>query len=122
MKFVSARKFDLVTTLGHVIAFEKNTPTHVPKALHREAISQGCVAVDGDVDMEDKKEEVVVLDPAERTEMIKMVLADMKERNVSDEFTATGLPKVKIVALASSVPDVTAAEISGLWEALNADA
>lgn len=119
MKFVSQRKFDLVSTLGHVIGFEKGVPINVPPALHKDAIAAGCVAVDGEVEFDvAKKADPSPADPAERAEMISMALVDMKERNVSSEFNANGTPKVKIVAGITGF-DVTAAEVAELWDTLN---
>ena len=119
MQFVSQRKFDLVSTLGHVIGFEKGVPIHVPTVLHKEAIAAGCVAVDGEVNFDEAKDAPVVMNTAERTEMINMALADIKDRNVSTEFNATGVPKVKVVATSTGIADVTAAEITALWDAMN---
>jgi hypothetical protein len=117
MKFISNRSFVLASVLGHSIAFEKGVPTHVPKECHREAIGAGCVASDGEVEMETKKPETV-LNEDERNEMLRMVLADMKTRNDREEFTATGAPKVKAVEKLAGF-DVTSAEVAELWAGLN---
>jgi hypothetical protein len=117
MKFISNRSFTLTSLTGHSINFEKGVPAYVPKECHREAIGAGCVADDGEVDMGDKKPEVV-LNEDERLEMLRMVLVDMKSRNDRDEFTATGAPKVKAVEKLAGF-DTTTAEIAELWAGLN---
>ncbi len=121
MKFIMNRNVTIASTLGHSIAFEKNVPTFVPPAMHQEVVGKGAVPVDGEVQFDDMKSEVnnAPADGAERAEMIKMVLADMKERNVNEEFTAGGSPKVKVVSTQAGF-EVTAAEVADLWNAMKA--
>ena len=121
MKFVMNRNVTIASTTGHSVVFVKGEPTYVPPAMHKEVAGQGAVPIDGEVSFE----EIVIEDNTptnadERAEMIKLVLADMKERNVSEEFTAAGSPKVKVVSGLTGFP-VEAAEITDLWNALKGE-
>jgi len=126
MKFTLPRNLTVSSVSGHSIAFKKNEPTYVPKSMHHEVLAIGAQPADAkveDIEFDDQAkgpEKVAPVDPAERNELIKMALADIKTRNVRDEFTATGKPKAKVVATALGF-EVAAREIDELWLALLGD-
>lgn len=121
MKFTSHRDHVVTSTSGHAVAFKKGVPTHVPKAMHHEVLAAGAVPANVDeVEFEDgpKGNEVVVpTDPAERNELIRMTLANIKTGDARDDFTANGVPKMKVVTTALGF-EVSAREIADQWQAL----
>lgn len=126
MKFTLSRNLTVASVSGHSVAFKKGEPTFVPKSMHHEVLALGAQPADATVDdiqFDDQPkgpETIVPADPAERAELIKMTLADIKTRNVREEFTATGKPKAKVVATALGF-EVAAREIDELWLALLGD-
>lgn len=127
MKFTLSRNLTVASVSGHAVAFKKGEPTFVPKSMHHEVLAIGAQpagesSVD-DIKFDDQSkgpESTAPHDPAERAELIKMTLADIKTRNVREEFTATGKPKAKVVATALGF-EVAAREIDEQWSALLAD-
>ncbi len=119
MKFAMSRHH-VVTGLGHAVEFFPGKATHVPRELHRMVVAAGAQPVDGDeVEFETKTTEVhVPTDPAERNEMLKMALADMRLSEDREIFTANGVPKVKAVATMLGY-EVTAAEVGAAWSEMN---
>lgn len=127
MKFTLNRNFTVSSVSGHSIAFKKGEPTYVPKAMHHEVLALGAVPA-GEASVDDIKfddqdtgpEAIAPHDPAERNEVIKMALADIKTKNSRDDFTATGKPKAKVVTTALGF-EVSAREIEEQWLALLGD-
>lgn len=126
MKFTLSRNLTVASVSGHAVEFKKGVATYVPKSMHHEVLALGATPADAsvdDVEFDDQAkgpETTVPHDPAERSEMIKMALADIKTRNVRDEFTATGKPKAKFVTTALGF-EVSAREIEEQWLALLGD-
>ena len=120
MKFVMTRDHTVASTAGYAIEFKAGVPAHVPRAMHREVVAAGAVATDGDeVEFETKPKAAGSPDDAiERAEMIKMALADILERNVREEFTATGVPKIKGVEKMVGF-EVSSREVGELWTEMN---
>lgn len=126
MKFTLSRNLTVASVSGHAVEFKKGVATHVPKSMHHEVLALGATPAGDasieDVQFDDQKgpETIAPHDPAERSEMIKMALADIKTRNVRDEFTATGKPKAKFVTTALGF-EVSAREIEEQWLSLLGD-
>lgn len=120
MKFTLNRDLTVCSVSGHAVAFKKGVATFVPKSMHHEVLAIGAVAADPDeVEFDDqvKPTKEAPADPAERAEMIRMALADIKARNAREEFTATGVPKAKTVVTILGF-EVSAREIGDEWQAL----
>lgn len=109
--FVSRRDFMLRTTLGHCISFEKNKPTHVPKALHALALEKGILPCDDagqelelasaqDVAAPEAPKLEVPEDAEARQDAIKNVCREIAKRNKSSDFNAGGTPRADSVTLA----------------------
>ena len=126
MKFSMNRNITLASVSGHSVEFKKGVPTYVPKSMHHEVLAQGGQPVDATVDeveFDDQSkgpDTTAPHDPAERGEMLKMTLADIKATNNRDDFTATGKPKAKVVSTALGF-EVSAREIEEQWLALLGD-
>lgn len=114
------RDHTLVTTKGHVIAFAKNTPTHVPPAVYQDAIAIGAVPVDGtDPDVLDEgKQETVALTLEEREAAIIATFEGLIERNERDTFTAAGHPHFNAVSALVGFK-VQGKEVSNAWQKFN---
>lgn len=120
MKFTLNRDLTIASVSGHSIAFAKGKPTHVPKSMHHEVLAAGAIATDVDkIEFDDQKQLTVESpeDPTERAELIRQVLADIKARDVREEFTANGTPRMKTVQIALGF-EVLASEIADQWKAL----
>lgn len=111
------RNYTMATTKGHVIAFEKNKPTAVPKSAYNDAIAIGAMPADGaDPDvLPNEKNDVVPQDPADRNPLIYAALVKLIERNDREDFTAAGSPTVDAVSREVGFK-VAAKEIAGQWQ------
>ena len=111
------RNYTLATTKGHVIAFKKDEPIHVPRGAHNEAIAIGAVPADGDDPnvLEDEKKDTTPQDPAERNPLIFDAITKLVDRNEREDFTAAGSPTVDAVSKEVGFK-VSAKEISGQWQ------
>lgn len=118
MKFKLNRDLTIVSRFGHAVAFVKGEETHVPAEMAHEVIALGAVAVEGDVQFADQtvKASTEPNSPVERTDLIKLALADIEARGNRDDFGSTGTPKVKVVEALLKF-DVTGKEIGELWSA-----
>lgn len=121
MKFTLNRDHTVSSVSGHTVRFDAHKPTFVPKSMHHEVLAIGAVAADLDaVEFDDQQKGAEVIspaDPAERAELIRMMLADIQGRDNRDEFTANGVPKMKAVVTALGF-EVTASEIGEQWKVL----
>ncbi len=123
--FVSNRDIVLHSIQGHSIAFEKGIPTHVPRALHSEAMEKGILPVDDKGESlpagtvpDPKPIPVITLspeDPADRVEAIKAACEAIYARNSSTDFNAGGAPTSKAVTAALGWK-VEAKEIAPIWQ------
>ncbi len=115
MNFTLNRNHTVASVTGHSIKFVKDVPTYVPRQMHREVKAIGAVECDGDeVDFSAPEKPAAPVDQIERDELIKMALAEIREKNDRDDFTATGTPKVKTVTEMVGF-DVQAKEVAALW-------
>ncbi len=95
------RRANLSSVLGHIISFHKDKPVAVPPVLMREAVNMGAVPYDKTVDVAEKLAEDKAgqpVDPSERLEAIRVVIDEMVEENLRDDFTAASTPKVSNVS------------------------
>lgn len=117
MKYTMNRDVTVSSKLGHSVAFVKGEPTFVPAEMAHEVLAAGGVPDDMDkVAFPDQgqKPAGTPTDPAARTGMIRLALADIAARNQREQFGANGTPKVKAVEHALGF-EVTGKEINELW-------
>ena len=114
------RDYTLVTTKGHVIAFAKNTPTHVPPSIYQDAIAIGAVPVDGtDPDVLDaEKKETLPMTLEEREAAIMATFDGLIERNERETFTAAGHPHFNAVSELVKFK-VQGKEVAAAWQKYN---
>ena len=114
------RDYTLVTTKGHVIAFAKNTPTHVPPSIYQDAIAIGAVPVDGtDPDVLDaEKKETLPMTLEEREAAIMATFDGLIERNERENFTAAGHPHFNAVSELVKFK-VQGKEVAAAWQKYN---
>jgi hypothetical protein len=85
-----------IAALGHSIQFRKGEETHVPSALHQEAMKFGAVPCDADAKLnmpKQFKKPVIPVD-GDRMQAIIKACAYLQDKNAKDDFGANGLPKV----------------------------
>lgn len=99
-KLVLNRNYVLATTMGHVIAFQKDVPTAVPPAAFAAAIAIGALPADGsspdllvDAPVSDEP-----MDPAIRNPLILEAITKIIARNSREDFAASGAPKYEAVS------------------------
>lgn len=116
-KLVLNRDHVLATTKGHMIAFKKGEPTHVPAAVYQDAIAIGAQPEDGSDPnvLEDKKDSKAPADPAERNPLILAAIEKIVAGNERKDFTAAGSPTVKAVEREVGF-DVDAREVATVWQ------
>lgn len=114
------RNYVLVTRMGHVVAFEKGVPTHVPYAVYQEAIGIGALPADGSDPnvLNDDKRNTTPSDPSERNPLIMKAIKTIVEKNERKDFTAAGSPSVKAVERELGF-DVDGREVSAVWQAFH---
>ena len=97
---ISLRKFRLASTSGHVVFFEPNKPTPVPKEAVREAMEQGCVPADAKDAPEfvDATKPMVEFSGTLRTSLLYLVIARMIEENDTKSFDSGGRPKAVVLS------------------------
>lgn len=95
MMFTTPRDRVVATTKGHVINFKKGVPTFVPYVAYDEVMAAGAVPV------EELPEDAAkaVKDPqgSERDGLIVMALEEVVLKNSPKDFTAAGVPHVKVL-------------------------
>lgn len=116
-KLVLNRDHVLATTKGHMIAFKKGEPTHVPAAVYQDAIAIGAQPEDGSEPnvLKDEKTDKAPADPAERNPLILAAIEKIVAGNERKDFTAAGSPTVKAVERELGF-DVDAREIATVWQ------
>ena len=114
------RDHTLVTTKGHVIAFAKDIPTHVPPAIYQDAIAIGAVPVDGtDPNVLDAtKQEAAPMTLEEREAAIMATFDGLVARNERETFTAAGHPHFHAVSELVGFK-VQGKEVSTIWQKYN---
>lgn len=116
-KLTLNRDYVLATTKGHIIAFKKDKPTHVPASCFQDAIAIGAVPADGSDPnvLEDKQDSKAPADPAERSPLILAAIEKIVAGNERKDFTAAGSPTVKAVERELGF-DVDAREVATVWQ------
>ena len=94
MKFVLNRDKVLVSMFGHVIAFKKDVPTYVPKALWVEATAIGALPEEEMPEGEDG-DKAPELTEEERKEKAFAAFKALVLRNERGDFSPTGVPSPK---------------------------
>lgn len=98
MKFVLNRNYALRTTRGYMLDFVKGVPLDVPAIIENEVIAIGGECVDGKVDpLGDEPVEKVIPQGSDREAIIMAAMEDMANSNKRSDFTAQGLPHVKVI-------------------------
>ena len=117
MKFVMQRNHT-VTAAGHAVKFTAGKAVHVPPELHRTVIGEGAVVSEEEDEAVDFSDAPAAQgapeNAAERAELIRMALGDIRSADMRENFTANGSPKVKAVGKIVGF-DVSAHEINDLW-------
>jgi hypothetical protein len=118
MKYTMNRNVTVSSRFGHAIAFVKGEAAHVPPEMAHEVLAAGGVPEDIEkvafADQSADKSGVSPTDPKERSGMIAMALLDIEKAAHRDDFSATGVPKVKPVEKLLGF-EVSAKEIAELW-------
>lgn len=112
MKFKSNRKVTLAA-MGHVVHFEPGDTKPVPKALEQEAVDQGLEAI------VEKGESAPAAtsagDDSVRIGKIKAAMLELLRKNHPNDFTAGGVPKVKVLQAMSQEKTRSNDELLKLW-------
>lgn len=89
----------IASTLGHMITFTKDEPLPVPEVMVRTCAEYGAVRADGEDAIKEEVDETPAqpIDPGHRLEDVSKALETIVERNDSNDFTAAGIPNVKVV-------------------------
>ncbi len=97
-EFVVGRNITVRTINGITVRFRSGEPTYVPPQAHEAVIGIGARPVDGEIDLPDK-EDVLVLPKApagtERDSQIKDVIRAMVARNDREDFTGANKPDAR---------------------------
>lgn len=118
------RDHTLHSLTGHMIAFEQDKETFVPKQCVKEALAIGARLVDGEsiekaVEEENKAPKLLFIeDPDVLRPMVKDALIEMKTRDKRGDFTAAGKPSLSVVASIAGLEKrcLSAAFIEEVWE------
>lgn len=119
MKFKALRACTL-THLGHVVVFAKGQTRELPPVLHSLAVEEGLEPEleKGEIAPEAGKAPEA---DAARIAKLKEALIAIRTKNDTKDFTAGGIPKVKVVELASGERPENADELAKLWAEVNAE-
>ena len=101
-ELMMGRDFTLRTTKGHTVRFERMVPRMVPSAVVEEAMRYGAFPVNPDklASIQSETEDAEVAEAArikDRDSIVKAKIREMMERNHRDDFTAGGLPNVRVI-------------------------
>lgn len=114
---VANRDVVVSSVRGHTIAFKKDVPQHVPKALHEQCLAVGILFEDGDdADAHEPANEVTNQDEQIKEAMMSILLA-----NDPDTYTASSMPKLDVLSERAGVT-VDAATRARLWKEVKAEA
>lgn len=106
------------TKFGHTVHFTKNKPTPVPGMAIETCIAAGGVFCGDDEDYvtegELKKDEAAPLFGFERKKKLLEVCRKIAAKNVPDDFTATGVPKLRQVEEDAGFT-INRAELNDVW-------
>lgn len=99
-KMMTNRNYNLRSTKGYIVDFKANEPTIVPSLVIEEAIGIGAAFCEEDANFFPQNNVNTAAEPLygfERKEAVLTACNRMIERNDPDEFTSTGLPKMKVI-------------------------
>lgn len=117
------REHVLVSKSGLSIQFLKNTPTHVPPRVIREAIALGAEAAEEDKSVVTKA--MAELDAAKdeaaaRAPTIEAAVRKLLERNQRGDFTAGGRPNMNVLFRETGL-QVAPEELEPIWVKVKAE-
>jgi hypothetical protein len=112
------RNKTVASTLGHMITFTKDVPMEIPLVMVRSCAEIGAERVDGkDAIVEEVEEKVnQPIDPGVRLDAVGVAIQAIVDRNDSQEFTAAGMPQVKVVSTEVGYR-VDKTEVTAAWKA-----
>lgn len=121
MKFVVNKDRVVASTTGHVIAFKKGEPTHVPPEAVKDVMAVGGVPEDDDFDADPPKTDgpQEPTDPVARQVALFDAFSAIVKRGRREDFTAGGTPHQKALAAELGWP-VPAKERDAAWVEFNA--
>lgn len=101
-KFMMQRDRTVASLSGHIIAFKKGEPIHVPPAAYSEVMAAGAVPVDDDFVQPADPDATTTdsgesLDPVARKDKIIAAFETLKARNERGDFGADGKPHPKAI-------------------------
>lgn len=99
-EMISIRKFDLATTLGHMIHFEAGKPVYVPDEAVPLAMGAGCVPVK-DVDQalfDNIQRSKVEFTGDLRSSLLHIVVGEIVKNNRPKDFDGSGTPKHEVIS------------------------
>lgn len=120
---VSNRNYTLRTTLAHTIFFAAGKPTRCPNSVLDQAIAVGIIPCDQADMPSDGLDGVLPVEAtgSARIQQIRTVIEALMRRNGRNDFTASGLPNIKVVneALQYRI-DIT--ELGKVWHMMQQEA
>lgn len=120
MNFTLNRDKVVNSNKGHVIEFVKGVPTYVPKEVWEEALAVGAQPVE-EINMDaDEVKKSNAPNGEERELLITAALEQTSEKNMPNDFTATGVPKTDVISDIVGFK-VKADELKALWVKLQSD-
>jgi len=119
---VSNRNFTLATTKGHVTFFKKGIPKNIPNLILEDAIAVGIIPTD-ERDMPGSEQDKLLPVEATGTERIRQirdVIESLMRRNARGDFTASGLPNIKVLSDALGYK-VDQSELGRIWHIIRSE-
>lgn len=111
------RTFTVRTKFGHTVKFVKNKPVKVPSMAIEPCIAAGAVFCGEDEDYVaegELKKDAAPLYGFERKKKLLEVCRKLAEKNAPDDFTATGVPKMRKVEEEAGFA-INRAELNDIW-------
>lgn len=118
-EYVLNRNYSLRSLSGHMIDFIKGQPTYVPPPCVKEAVAIGAEPVET-IDKTEAvlgPEEKLAVEPdgEERKQLLFKIFAQLEERNGREDFTAAGMPSIKVIEKIAGF-EVDSKERNVLWQ------
>lgn len=116
---VSNRNYTLATTKGHVIFCKKGQPINIPNLILEDAIAVGIIPTD-ERDMPGAELDSLLPVEATGTERIRQIrdmIESLMRRNGRGDFTASGLPNIKVLSDALGYK-VDQSELGRIWHTI----
>lgn len=95
--FVLNRNHTHASVHGHSVAFVKNEPVYVPRALWTEVRGIGAIPL-AEAEVHESAGPVEPTDVNERADAIKTVMRDMVTEGRREDFAANGSPHSKVIS------------------------